>query len=144
MKPTGGIGAGTVERHHELIRHALHKIEDQCALEGVPISKQQVLSEAVMVHNSLLNVHGFSPFNALTGRHPNLLPNFDELMTPQKAEGEDGTTSGHQRSPDRLREIAINAMIEGTQKDRIQRALRSKARVAGEALQLTLGCQVGF
>ena len=65
IKPTGGIGAGTVERHHELIRQALHKIEDQCALEGIPLSKQQCLSEAVMVHNSLLNVQVSQPSTKL-------------------------------------------------------------------------------
>ena len=33
-KPTGGIGASTVERHHELFRQSLHRIKDRCAEEG--------------------------------------------------------------------------------------------------------------
>ena len=40
IRPPGGIGASTVERHNELFRNALHKIKDQTEAEGIEITPQ--------------------------------------------------------------------------------------------------------
>ena len=64
LKPTGGIGAGMVERHHELLRQSFHRIHDQALQEGITFQDSDVVAKAVMVKNCLLNVHGQTPFKA--------------------------------------------------------------------------------
>ena len=129
-RPTGGIGAGTVERHHELLRQSLHRIKEQTKEEGLVATDGDILSEAVMVKNILLNTYGHSPFEALTGRRPNVLKDFETVGTTEAEERDDHPKSvAH--GVNRLREIACQAIVEGTSKDRITRALKSKARVAG-------------
>ena len=44
----------------------------------------------------------------------------------------------------RLREIAIQTMVDLTAKQRLERALATKTRVPGEALELKTGDQVEF
>ena len=78
IKPTGGIGASTVKRHHEILRGASPNAREQMNHERIAIGKAEILSEAAVVHNVLLGVHGLSPFQALTGRTPKLLSDFVE------------------------------------------------------------------
>ena len=66
IRPTGGIGAATVERHNELLRQAFHRIDAQLTSEGIVFIPEDVVSEALMAKNCLLNVHGQSPYRALT------------------------------------------------------------------------------
>jgi len=68
-----GSHAHTVERHHEILRDTLHKVEDQCKLEGLVVNKEHVLSEATFAKNAFVQVQGQSPYTAVLGRTPNLL-----------------------------------------------------------------------
>ena len=78
LKPPGNIGASTVERHHELLRHHLHRCKGQAQLEGLPgITDITILREATLAKNVLLNTHGVSPYMALCDRQPNLLKDFE-------------------------------------------------------------------
>ena len=142
IKPTGGIGASTVERHHGIARDTLHQVRGQTNRVGIAIQKAEMLSEAIMVHNALLNVHGYSPYQALTGRTPNLLHDFARPSLTEESEGDPEQVL--RNKPNRVREIAVAAMVEGTQKDRIQRALRTKSRMPGEALGISTGDLVDF
>ena len=52
LKPPGNIGASTVERHHELLRDHLHKIDGTVKEEGPPgIEDRHVLQEAILTKN---------------------------------------------------------------------------------------------
>lgn len=87
-------------------------------------------------------MHGFSPYQALIGRTPNLLQDFERESRVEEQEAEPGRSSTWK--PNRRRATAVAAILEGTQKDRMQRALNSKSRQPGEALQLNLGDRVDF
>ena len=55
-----------------------------------------------------------------------------------------GANSSGVHSVQRLREIAVATLLEGTAQDRLTRALRSKSRVTGEPLNLKPGDLVDF
>ena len=121
----------------------LHKIQAQCEQEGLNVSDEDIVSEAHFTKNALLNVHGTTPFQALTGRSPQLLRDFQKTGSTECSEAAPGRP-GDMSRPNRLREIAIQSILEGTSKDRLERALKSKARTAGEALELKPGDLVDF
>ena len=128
LKPPGNIGASTVERHHELLRDHLHKIDGAVKEEGLPgIEDRHVLQEAILAKNILLNTHGVSPYLALYGRHSRIMKDFENPTASEVHEG--GSTASM-----RLREIAVAMLMEATAHDRLRRALRSKAGTPGEQL----------
>ena len=65
-----------------------------------------------------------------------------EVVNVQKHREINDSGDGH--SVQRLREIAVATLLEGTLADRLQRALRSKTRPAGELLDLKVGDLVVF
>ena len=145
IRPTEGIGAATVERHNEILRQSLHRIEEQFTVEGIVFTPEDVIGEALMAKNCLLNVHGVSPYQAVTGRAPRILRDFEAPGTTECGEQEKtGASAPIGSSPNRMREIALQSILEGTSKDRINRALRSKSRMAGESLNLKNGDLVDF
>ena len=87
--PLGGIGAATVERHNELARQAFHRIDAQLTSEGIVFTPEDVVAEALMAKNCLLNVHGQSPYRAVTGRVPRLLRDFDNPGATEAGEVDD-------------------------------------------------------
>ena len=48
--------ASMVERHHQLVRNLLNLIQDQCAEEGIPASKEDILAEVCYAKNNMLQV----------------------------------------------------------------------------------------
>ena len=77
IRPTGGIGAATVERHNEILRQSLHRLEETFTTEGIAFVPEDVIAEALMAKNCLLNIHGVSPYQAVTGRAPRILRDFE-------------------------------------------------------------------
>ena len=77
------------------------------------------------------------PYEALTGRRPNLLRDFERPGTTECNELDAGGKMSF--GINRLREIAISALVAGTSADRGKRALRSKTRPATEELNLSVG-----
>ena len=72
-----------IERRGALIRDAIHRVEGQLEEEGVVgIPFECKLSEAVFCGNALLTVGGSSPYNALYGRVPRMLPSIDQIENP--------------------------------------------------------------
>ena len=90
----------------------------------------QRLSESVFAGNALISINHATPYQGLYGRVPNLLPDINAAAL-------DGTGSlpGTIRHSHRLREIAVQSIVEGTSRARIQRALRTPTLPAA---QLTL------
>eukprot|EP00435_Cladocopium_sp_Y103_P035006 s3086_g9.t1 len=119
--------APVVERHNEILRRQIHLIDQQATNEGLRVSFQQILNEAVFSKNILLQYGGYSPYEALFGLTPPLL----DVMS---VEGD-----RQREHPMRLRTLAVQSMLQAAAEERIRRANQHKTRPAGE-LQ---GMQVG-
>jgi hypothetical protein len=55
-----GEHAQMVERHHEVLRQTLHRIEEQLKEEGIALPFEVVVNEAVLAKNALTTVGGHS------------------------------------------------------------------------------------
>ena len=66
--------AWLVERHNALIRSALHRAETQVIKESLCVSFGIVLGFVTFMHNALVCINNHTPYQALLGRQPNLLP----------------------------------------------------------------------
>ena len=134
-KPIGSH-AYTVERHNALLRSQFNHIKAQCILDKLDIPDAEILSEAVFAKNTLLQVNGRSPYQAVIGRTPKVLQEFEKQGVSAIADSEGGNLSRHAV---RLRELALQSMIEGTAADRLRRAATTNTRAAGELQNLQVG-----
>ncbi|CAK0800860.1 unnamed protein product [Prorocentrum cordatum] len=138
-----GSHAQLVERHHDLVRKIIHRVQAQLAEEGIVMPLEIVIMECALIKNLLITVAGYSPYQAVYGRLPPLLAEFEPVSDCQ-IDDQSAGIPGISRHHHRLREVAMQAMVEMTAKDRLRRALRSKTRAPHEALQLVVGDQVDF
>ena len=118
-----------MERRGALLRDPIHRIDAQLKWEGIDISFNIRVGEAAFAGDALLTVNITTPYNAVYGRVPHLLPNIHAL--------EDKSTTnksmpGLIRDSHRLRDIRVQSMIEGTAKSRLGRALNTRTLPAGE------------
>ena len=65
------------ERHHELLRELLRRIDGQVQLEGLALEDAGILAEVVHAKNCLIRIGGASPFVAVFGKSPNMLSDFE-------------------------------------------------------------------
>eukprot|EP00974_Lingulodinium_polyedra_P018368 1775723-Lingulodinium_polyedra.AAC.1 len=72
---------------------------------------------------------------ALYGRAPNMLPSLS--CSEATADDSTGTFVGRTRHVHRVRELALQYMIEGIARARIKRALDTRTQALGEALELS-------
>ena len=126
--------AAVVERHHAILRRQMHVLEDQTLAEGIRMSFDSLLSESCFAKNALFAIGGATPYEAVFGRTPALLGVVD-------AEVGD---SPDDRDSDRVRQLAIQSMVQSMAENKIRRATRGKSRAAGELLNLQVGEQVEF
>jgi hypothetical protein len=115
-----------IERRGAILRHSLHTIEEQLSHEGINVTFKQLLAEAVFSGNSLITHGGATPYHARFGTQPTMLPDLHAF--PQD------TTAGTGRYVHRIREIALQRIIESTAVARINRALRTNTTISGETL----------
>ena len=132
-----------VERHHELLRRTILKIEDQCKAEGLTVPFPVIVAEAVLANNTLVKVAGQTPYRGLYGREPPGLADFEPTSETQLNDAFGGV-SGYSRHNHRIREIAVASMVQETAQQRIERALQANTRVSGEQLALEPGDLVDF
>ena len=128
-----------IERRGALFRDCVHRLVTQCNNDGLNVPFDRVLAEAVFAGNALLTVNGSTPYNAVYGRVPHVLPSADQLDYPEGATRIPDLLSTH-----RLRELAVQAVVEGSAQARISRALNTRTTMAGEQLNLQLGDEVDF
>eukprot|EP00973_Karenia_brevis_P013138 1782093-Karenia_brevis.AAC.1 len=95
----------------------------------------------MLAKNCMISVHKSTPYAALFGRVPNLLPDFEKVSVPMTDDISGGAASRHIH---RMREIAIQNIVQGTAQDRLNRASSSRTRPAGELLGLKIGDHVEF
>ena len=99
-----GQHARHIERAGAYLRVALHTAHSQCDREGVRTTFDVFLSMIVFAKNALVTVGGHTPYQAVFGRQPAMLPPIESPGMPD-GETEDG------RKEARIREIALEAMI---------------------------------
>ena len=66
--------AWLVERHDEIQRQSLHRAELQIKEECLIANFTWVLATVTFMHNALIGIDRHTPYQALFGRQPNLLP----------------------------------------------------------------------
>ena len=138
--------ARIVERRGALLRDVIHRIDAQLKIEGLlDIPFEYRLAEAVFAGNALVTVNNTTPYNAVYGRVPSLLPNMNQTNgNGELTDPESMPLPGVLRNSHRLREIAIQQMIEGTARARLGRALRTKSLAPGEAENYQINEEVDY
>ena len=144
-----------IERRGAILRHALHTAEEQMRREGIVAHFDSLLANAIFAGNSLTHVGGVTPYNVVLGRQPAMLPPLEiDDDTEQAgggpeassepagsggaAEGASSVAAGSSgetqpsRRQWRIREIALQRMIEATSIARVNRALRTRTVNSGE------------
>ena len=111
-----------VERHHELLRQTLHKLEEQLKEEGIAVPFSVVVYEAVLAKNAFISVGEHTPYRALYGRDSQLTAEFEPDSETQLDDTSRGVP-GHSRHNLRIREIATQSMLQASAQQRLQRAL---------------------
>ena len=128
-----------IERRGALLRDTIHKIQSQVREEGLThISFDNILAEAVFCGNAMLSINGSSPYNAVYGRVPDILPGLDNMIPNSGSETRERTIGDTQR----LREISVQAMVEGSSRARVERAMNTKTTISDKVLDLTVGDEV--
>ena len=135
--------ADMIERHHEITRQLCHNVDDKCERQGLGILRKHLLAECVFAKNALVSVGGQAPYTAVFGRTPAIMAEFEPTSETQLVDDEGGLP-GISRNHLRMREVAIQIMVDLTAKQRLDRALASKTRVTGEAKEFKQGDQVEF
>ena len=110
---------GLVEKHNDLIGVTVHKI-----IEDVNCSVEIALAWAVNAKNSLQNIHGFSSYQLVFGRNPNL-PTVCSSNLPAL----EGVTES-KIIADQLNALhsARQQFMKSKSSEKLRRALRSKTR----------------
>ena len=121
-----------VERHNGILREALRRTESQCKKEDLIATIEQVLAIVVFMHNSLICINNSTPYQALLGRQPAMLPPLEGCYLEEKAPRSDKDPEIHpevvdpdavaQRDMARVCEIAACNIIQAIAMSRLQRA----------------------
>ncbi len=125
--------ARVVERRNAVLRHVMHMIEADLKRSSHDITFKRLLAEATFVVNCFSFYNGVSPYNALTGRQPPFLPDFDTPDFPPDASGNKTERADHAREI-RIREAARQAIIQSTAVAKVNRSLKGKTTVDGSRL----------
>jgi hypothetical protein len=95
-----------------------------------------IVHEAMFITNVMLTINGHTPYTAVYGRTPHMLPDLnvlpDEVMY-------DAHNDVPLRDVRRVREIAIQSIMAETARVRLSRALTTKTGIAGVRLNLQAG-----
>ena len=120
-----------------------HRVEDQLAEEGVKVPRDVVVAECVFAKNAMVTIGRETPYRSVLGRDPIILADFEPLSETQLDDQSAGIP-GFSRNHLRVREIAVQSIVQQTAINRLNRALNSKTRVAVEQLELHPGDLVDF
>ncbi len=98
-----------------------------------------ILAESVFSGNSLLSINGSSPYNAVYGKVPQILPGIDQVRPP--GDDREPTTFRHAQ---RLREASVQAIVEGSARARLSRATNTRTTASSSTLNLQVGEEIDF
>ena len=110
---------GLLERHNQTLTEMLLKVKHDKQLNW-----ETALSWALMAKNSLQNVHGYSPYQLVFGRNPNLPSTL--IDRPPALEGT--TTSDVVKNHINALHSAKESFVRAECSERIRRALRKQIR----------------
>jgi len=128
-----------VDRRMALQKIAIHKTIDQLKVEGIVVPFKHILSDTNFAGNCLVTVNSMSPYMALYGRVPALLPDICQA----NADNEHlQVAPGTIRWTYRLREIAASAMVNASAQSRVERALHASTQPSGETYNLKVGAML--
>jgi hypothetical protein len=131
-----------IERRGALLRDTIHRAQGQLKEEGLAgVAFETILAEAVFCGNALLTVGGSTPYNAVYGRVPRILPSIDQVAAPDEGHQPEVGLIQHTH---RLREISIQAMVEGSARARLGRAMNTRTTLPAQRLNLQVGEEVDF
>ena len=101
---------------------------------------ETVVAEATFVGNAMLSVGDGTPYNAVYGRVPRMLPSIDQVSPTGQPQSSNKTLEDSHR----LREISIEAMIHASAVARLGRALNTRTTMPAQRLALDVGEPVDF
>ena len=136
-----GQHARIIERRGALLRDTNHRIDAQLKHGGINVPYNIRLGEATFAGNAMLTINDSTPYNAVYGRVPRLLPSINSLGSEIS---ESSNMPGLIRDTHRLREVSVPCMIEGAAKARLDRALNARALPAGEREHYSVGEEVDY
>ena len=123
-----------VERRQALLGEVLRRGDSQLVDEGLlannkkgPIPFKYRLEQATTAGNALISVNNTTPYNAVYGRQPSLLPDLNLRIDP-KLDPRDTPLPGLIRDSQRMREIFVQKMVEGTTEARVGRILSGRGK----------------
>jgi hypothetical protein len=90
----------------------------------------------MLAKNSLFTIAGTTPYEAVLGRHPPLLA---ESESPGASQLDDNDPQSVSRHVVRLRELALQSMVEESAQQRIRRAANAKTLRSGQQLEYQVG-----
>jgi len=123
--------ARIAEVRQAMLRHVMHMIEEDLKRHNLTLTFQRLYAEALFVVNAFTFYNGVSPYNALTGRQPACLPDFENPDFPAE-----GTPSDDSRER-RIRETAIEAITQSCAVAKVNRALKTSTTPDGSKLYKT-------
>merc|ERR1711884_757501 len=88
----------------------MHKTQAQLAAEGIVIKFSHVLADAVYSKIALLTIGEGTPYIALFGRVPPLLPQIEHIVGTAHLNDETGVEGS--RHVHRLRDVTIASMVD--------------------------------
>ena len=100
-----------------------------------------IVAEAVFCGNALLSIRDSTPYNAVYGRFPRILPGIDQVSEVNSSAE---SLPGLIRDTHRLREISVQSMLEGSASARLGRALNTRTTMDLRHLNLKVGEEVDF
>ena len=129
-----------IERRGALLRTQIHKLQSQLRDEGMDhMPFQSILAEATFCGNALLTINNSTPYNAVYGRVPHILPSIDQLVHPSEGSL---PAPGLIQHTHRLREIAVQAMVEGTARERLLISGNTRTTIPAKAFDFKTGDEV--
>ena len=115
-----------IERYGAILRVCMHVTEEQCKREGIAITIKMLLAQCLFMGNSLTSVGSATPYQAVMGRQPQMLPPLADSSAPSTSDTQNTGDSADGRREARIREIAINSMVQASAMARVSRALGAK------------------
>eukprot|EP00959_Pyramimonas_sp_CCMP1952_P143239 2998865-Pyramimonas_sp.AAC.1 len=98
-----GSPCSCYRKRNDLLRTQYHRVRSQANEEGIRGSKEELLDESLLAMNTLLSVHGTTPYAALYGRAPNILLE----LGGGGSEFDDESGGAVSRHVHRVRELAL-------------------------------------
>ena len=101
-------------------------MEEDLKRPYIPLVIPRLLHEAMFASRAFTFYNGVSPYNALYGRQPAMLPDLPVPDHEQETE-----TTGHSRG-ELIRRVNLEALTQATAVAKANRALRTKTSIAGQ------------